>query len=93
MIIGNITQQPIEALDYDIDYQFWLAKNDSIQSAIVAVDIPGLIVDILPLPEEKRIKLWISGGLDNIKYKIEITMTTTQGRVKQDEIIVKIREV
>ncbi len=43
--------------------------------------------------DDKRVRNWIAGGTDGTKYKIETTTTSTEGRVLQDEIIIKVREV
>lgn len=91
MVIANITQQPIEKQDYDVNYKLWLAPGDAILTATANVNVAGLTIDILPL--DSRVKLWIYGGVNGAKYKIELTVTTVGGRVKQDEINVRIREV
>jgi len=38
-------------------------------------------------------KVWLSGGTTGTTYKITATLTTTGGRIKQHEILVKVKEV
>lgn len=47
-----------------------------------------VVVDVA----DKRVRNWISGGTDGTTYKIETTTTTAEGRVLQDEIIMKVKE-
>jgi hypothetical protein len=47
-----------------------------------------VIVDVA----DKRVRNWVSGGTSGVTYKIETTTTSAEGRVLQDEIIVKVKE-
>jgi hypothetical protein len=47
---------------------------------------------ILSITTEQRVRSFVSGGADGSTYKLEVTTTTNEGRVLQDEIIVKIKE-
>lgn len=40
----------------------------------------------------KRLRIWLAGGADKLTYKIEATTTSAEGRVLQDEILVKVKE-
>lgn len=91
MNLGTFTKQPVEALDYDIDYSAWLLSDDSIESATVVSDLPGITVDLV-LINSPFIKVWLRGGVNGEKYKITCTMTTSDGRVKQDEFTVKVKD-
>ena len=97
-VIANWGQQPGETLDWDIFYggspdgsEDWLSFGDSIQSVVTTVDAPGL--SVVSSCTEKRVKLWVSGGVSGVKYKVTITITTANGRTKQDEVYFRIREV
>ena len=47
------------------------------------------IVDVT----DKRVRNEITGGTSGVTYKIETTTTTAEGRVLQDEILVKVKDI
>lgn len=47
---------------------------------------------ILSITDEQRVRLFVRGGTDGEIYKAEITTTTNEGRVLQDEIVIKVKE-
>lgn len=44
-------------------------------------------------PGDQRIRALVSGGLNGTNYKIEATVSTQEGRVLQDEFVVKIKDI
>ena len=92
MNLGNFNKQPVEVKDYDIDYSEWLTEGDNVHSATVVVSPIGLSVDSVFI-NDPRVKVWLSGGTDGTQYKLTVTMTTADGRVKQDEFKLKCKDV
>lgn len=92
MILGNFTKQPVDVLDYDVDYSEWLSDNDNVQSAEISVTPTGLTVDS-HFVNDPRVKINLSGGTDGVTYKVTVTATTTDGRIKQDEFKIKVKEI
>ena len=92
MILGNFTKQPVDVVDYDIDYSEWLTTGDNVQSTVVTVTPEGLTVDSV-FVNDPRVKIWVSGGTNGTTYKITATTTTADGRVKQDEFRVKVKDI
>lgn len=97
-IIASFSQQPADKLDYDVWYANspdgapdWLNSGDVIESAVVTAAPAGLTV--MDLVFGDRVKLWVSEGISGMTYKVTVTVTTTEGRVKQDELKFKIKEV
>lgn len=90
-VIGTITQQPADKIDYDIDCSDIAGADDSIVLAEVAVTPSGLTVTALPRGD--KVKLWVYGGVSGSTYKVEVTVTTTLGRIKQGELKVKIKDI
>ena len=96
-VLATYTQQPADRLDYDVYYASapdgtadWLDTGDSIASVTSAVDVVGLTVThVLTSP---RVKLWVSGGVAGVAYKITVTVTTTLGRIKQDEMKIRVKD-
>lgn len=92
MMLGNFTKQPVDVVDYDIDYSEWLTAGDNVQSTDVTVSPSGLTVDSV-FVNDPRLKIWVSGGTNGTTYKITATTTTADGRVKQDEFRVKVKDI
>lgn len=92
-LIATFEKQPTEVLDYDVDYAAWIPDSDSITSATATVTPPGeLDIVTLVTQQNTRVKLWATGGVDGTTYKVEVTITTDDGRVKQDEVRFRCKE-
>lgn len=94
-ILGSFTMQPADKWDYDIEYKEWLTPSDGISTTVpptVTVDPSGLEIEaVIRDYENKRVKIWLSGGTDGERYKVEVTTHTREGRVRQDEFYVIVR--
>lgn len=96
-ILEKYAKQPSEVQDYDVDFAPWLTGlADTISSFVVAAEAVG---DVGTQPDVdavahigNRIKVWLSGGTDGAACKVTVRVTTVGGRVKEDEIIVKVKE-
>lgn len=91
MILNTFTKQPSEVLDYDIDYSSALDSGDTIVAKTVIADT-GIGVDTSMIVGGNTVKIWISGGTNGITYKITSRITTAAGRVREDEIKIKVKE-
>ena len=85
-------KQPSEVLDYDIDIIDWLSVGDNVIGANVTIDMSGLVVDKTTINDD-RIKIWLSSGLDGITYKVTAKITTEDGRVKEVDFKIKVKEI
>lgn len=92
MNLGSFTKQPAEVVDYDLDYTDWLTAGDNVVSSVITVDIVGLTI-VSVLINDPRVKIWVSGGTDKVTYKLTVTTTTDEGRVKQDEFKIKVKDI
>jgi hypothetical protein len=92
MKLGTVSKQPAERFSYTIDYATALTTGDNVQSVVVAADPAGLTIDNVAAIDPK-IKFWAQGGTAGIKYKVTATVTTADGRIFQDEIFFKIKEI
>ena len=90
-MLGIVQKQPVEVLDYDIDFDKWL-EGDTITSASAIVDPTGELgidtVETFPT----LVKVWLSAGIDGGSYKIEVTIQTAGGRTGQVEFKIRVRE-
>tara|TARA_R110002167_G_scaffold350316_2_gene562524 strand:- start:250 stop:531 length:282 start_codon:yes stop_codon:yes gene_type:complete len=93
MKLGTVTQQPSERLSYTVDYKDFLTGGDNILPTVTSAITPtGLVIDEVTVVDP-LIKFFISSGSAGIKYKLELNVTTADGRILQDEIIFKIKEI
>src|SRR5689334_17355715 len=101
----TFTKQPQDVLGYDIDFTQWFAQipDDYLQSATCAVvsstdGAPaGLtIVSIVLVNDTTGVarvaKVWLSGGVDGVTYKLELLATTHDGRIKDVDFQMKVKE-
>lgn len=92
MIIGLAQKQPAEYLDYNVDFTEWMPADDQIASATVAVLPEGeLTVDTISIATP-IVKFWAAGGITGKTYKLTIKITTEGGRIKEDELKIRVRE-
>lgn len=92
MKLGNITQQPDERLSYTVSYEESLTEGDNVETASALVEPAGLVIDNVAV-YDPRVKLWASGGVSGVTYKVTLTVNTADGRIFQDELFFKIKEV
>jgi len=91
MIIGSFEKQPSEVLDYDIDCSEWLTEGDNVQNVVVTPDDDSLTVDSVLL-NDPRIKIWLSGGTHGRSYKVTVGIDTQDGRHKETEFLIQVRD-
>ena len=90
-ILNTYIKQPTETLDYDIEYVDFLSDGDSLQAGASSVSPVGLTVHS-PLVVGTKLKVWVEGGTVGVTYKVTVQATTALGRVKEDELVFKIKE-
>ncbi|WP_025915798.1 hypothetical protein [Herminiimonas sp. CN] len=90
-ILGTYVKQPAEKESYSIDYADDLIDSDGIASAVVTVEPVDLTI-VSSMVVGTRVKVLIEGGTNGVKYKITATATTDDGRILQDEFILKIKD-
>ncbi len=100
-------KQPADVLPYDIDFTEWFEQipKDEIETAtcsvVSATDgntselVIGSIVQVSETPSGpvKRVKVWTSGGLDGVTYKLTLTMVSEDGRTKEVDFKIKVKEL
>ena len=91
-ILGSFVKQPAENDTYTINYADDLTVGDGIRTSVLTVAPAGLGITP-PVLVDTRVRVWISGGISPVKYKITATTTTDDGRVMQDEFYVKVKDI
>lgn len=95
-ILKRWEQQPADRIDRAFDYangqpQPFLEGDDTLFSATVVAEPSGLNIGGV-ICVDGQVRYWVSGGVHGEKYKITCTATTRHGRIKQDEVILSIKE-
>lgn len=95
MALGKFTKQPADVQDYDISYVDWLAALDDTVNSVAVVTEVGVSQPTPATCIAGVVKVWIAGGTDNVTYKVTCTLTTNSSpaRVKQVEILIKVKEI
>ncbi len=94
-VVGSVKQQPNDVQDYDIDFSEWFPSDDVITSAAISV---GPVMPTPPSyaisPDGKSVKVWVfAGGESGVKYQVTVRAATNDGRVKEVELRVSIKEI
>lgn len=85
-------KQPADHLDYDIDFSEWMTESDTITGAVAVSSTPlELIVNSVGI-SGSIVKVWLSGGVNGSTYKVTVTTSTQQGRVKELDFRMRVRE-
>ena len=91
-VLGKYKKQPVEVESYTINYAEDLTVGDEVISA-TAVVIPAGSMTVASIDVAvSSVRVWVSGGTDGVKYKVEVTSVTGDGRTMQDEFYVTIKD-
>ena len=91
MILGTFIKQPFDVTDYDVEYQEWLPPEDSLYETQVTVTPETISIQAARVVDQ-RVNIWLAGGEIGTTYKFTVNTTTLNGRVRQDEFRVKIKD-
>lgn len=91
-ILGSLTKQPREIVDFDISFTGVLAgRVDTLTTATAEVTPTGLTMVSTTVVADK-VKVKISGGTDAITYKVTVLTDTSSGLKFEDEVNVIVGE-
>ncbi len=88
--LATITQQPNEKRDYDLDFSEFFPADDVVTAADVSATPAGLTVGYAI--QHPRVKVWINGGTSGVTYKVTVLAYTNDGRRKEVELRVKVKD-
>lgn len=85
-------KDPNALLDYSVDWAPWLAADETVASAVVTVPA-GLVKDRTEtVAATGLITVWLSGGTAGVNYDVGFRITTSQGRVDERSMTVKVNQ-
>lgn len=90
-MLGTVRKRPDDQLDYDVTFERWLSESDTITDATAVADPVGVTIDRVEVFGDV-VKVWISDGEAGASHKINVTATTTQGRVKEVTFNLRVTE-
>lgn len=83
------SKDPDEKLDYIIDWSNRLPESDAIAQS--AWDVPSGLTKHQDDFGPAATTVWLSGGTDGETYTITNTVTSTEGRILQESVRLKVR--
>lgn len=86
------TKQPADQLDYDLDFSDWLTATDTITGVVATSSVPAELEVLSASVAGPMVKIWIRGGVSGATYKVTATITTSEGRIKELEFKIRVRE-
>lgn len=92
-LLDTKTKQPREKLDYDIHYDDWITPGDGITAENITITItpPGLVCPFHTV-SGNTLKVWLHSGTSNVTYLVTVVVETDDGRIKEDEFKVKVKD-
>lgn len=88
MKLSTFKQTPQEKKRYTISYSDWLDAGEVVSSVVYGIDnvtVPPLLVESSAIDVGGLgISFFVSGGLDEEQYQLNILMTTDAGQRKED---------
>jgi len=89
-MITKYTKDPDAVLDYQFNWESWLADGDEIESATVTPE-SGLTVDSTAVTAG-TVTAWVSGGTAGNTYDLTCHIVTTDGREDDRTIRIVVKE-
>lgn len=95
--LGRIVQQPNEVRRRLVKYDKWLEEGERITDVSVAIEpttTPPFVIDQIVIgPDSDRFAYYASGGVDGEDYTATITITTSVGQTREDELLFGVKEI
>jgi hypothetical protein len=94
--VGKYVQTDDERKRYAVDYSDWLDPGEQVSAAVfdvLPITDPVLeITSIQVAPAGDAVQYYVSGGRTGTTYEATIAITTNLSQIKEDVIVVSIRE-
>jgi len=94
MRLGKFSKEPGERKLYTIDYSDWLNTSETITGLSFNITPATTLVvdgDAIGSPAT-GVSFFVSGGTDGVSYTVEAVVTTSQGQIKEDQVLFNIKE-
>lgn len=96
MKLARFTKAPTERKRYSIDYSDWLDTGETI-TAVTFTPSPlvtgGLEVDAYTISTPATsVVFFANAGISGTTYTLDVTITTSGGQIKEDQILYSVRD-
>jgi hypothetical protein len=98
-MLGVMEKQPGDLIDFDIDFSRWLTETDIVTTAVAvvapaydAVTNPSGVQITAVQISNPDVKVWCSGGVDGKTYKVTLTASTSEGRIKEVDFQIRVKD-
>lgn len=91
-MLGTKQKRPADVLDFDVDYEDWLTDDDEITTVTTHVTPSGQLAVQSVQVDNPVVKVWLTGGVIGSTYDIEVTASTSAGRVKVECFKVRVKD-
>lgn len=93
MALQSFTKQPADVLDYDVQADDWLPADDEIESGTHTVTGPDAAMTVQAMNIFPRFaKVWLTGGSNGARYKVTVVLVTANGRTKEVDFLIIVRD-
>ena len=90
-VVGSAQQQPADTLDWDIDFGEFFPPDDVITDAVVTAE-PAMTPPPTVAVRGNVLKVWVYAGSAEGAYKLTVRATTNDGRIKEVEMKLKLKD-
>jgi hypothetical protein len=98
-VLGKFVQTSSEKKEKVLDYSDWLAAGENLTNLAFTItplgnstqNAPVVVTWTINTPANTA-NIFISGGDNGSQYKIVVTATTSATQIKQDEILLDIKD-
>lgn len=97
MKLARFTKEPSERKRYAIDYSDWLDTGETIDSvtfSVTPLQAGGLEVDAYSISNPATsVVFFVNFGTSGTTYTVEVTINTSGGQIKQDQVLYSVRDL
>lgn len=83
-------KDPAEVLDYEFEWSDYLADGETIVSYTVTV--PAGITKNSDGRVGSKVTAWLSGGSEGVRYEIDCTIVTSEGRTAERSMQIRVQD-
>lgn len=87
-----LAKQPDENCNFSMDFTAWLNSTETISTISLIESVPTGLTFTDSTIIGGIISMKISGGTDKTKYRVEVTITTSEGNLYQGDGFLKVAD-
>ena len=92
-MIDTLYKQPNESRLFGMPFKNKLVTGEVISSVDSAVATPAGLTVAVDSYSKDVVNILVSGGTNNIKYKVTVTVTGSKSQVLENEGFIEIKEI